>query len=231
MLWFFIWIVLSTFILSVFAWSVQILLKQKKAWKAYAAKMNLSYTGGAKFMSSPTVTGKIKNYPVSLFTSQQAAADIRGQRFSTIIEIALGSGMPDNGVAGTAAMAELINGLNMPHAFVPTDKNWDPTWLIRTRSLSMMERYMTQARIDALKRIFKMNILSALFIFDQQEGVFRIETADALSDGEKLEKIMSGLIQQIDILAVNRAEYDAIAAAIGDANAPVLPPEEKEPTE
>lgn len=232
MLWFFIWVVFSTFILGVFFWSLQILLLQKKAWKTYAAKANLTYAPGDKLMTPPAISGKIKNFPVSLFTSQQSTPDIRGQRFSTIIEIALGAGMPDNGVAGTEKMKELTDTLDMPYTFVPQDKDWVNTWIVKTKNLPMMEQYMTQARVDAIKRIFKMKLLSALFIFDTQEGVLRIETADPMNKPEKLEKIMTGLVQQVAILSVTRQEYDALAAVAAEtyAPAPVLPSDEPEQT-
>lgn len=227
-MWIFIWVLLSTFVLGVFAWSLQILFQQKAAWKTYAQKMNLNYQDGPRFLSSPVLSGSIGAYGFGLYTEEQRTNDTRGQRYSTILEIALRQGLPAMGALGTPTMIPVIQSLRMDQSVVPQDKDWDPSWMIRTRHAGMVEKYLTPARLDIIKKIFRMKVRSAFFIFDEQDAVLRIETADPLNNSERLEKIVKSLIAHCEGLIVKndeRAALDAIVRAAPPAPLPEPVPE------
>ena len=230
-MWIFIWFLLSAFVLGVFAWSLRILFQQKSAWKAYAKKMNLNYQDGPTFLSSPVLSGSIGAYGFGLYTEEQRTNDTRGQRFSTILEIALRHGLPVTGAMGTQTMIPLIQTLRMDQSVVPQDKDWDPSWMIRTRHAGMVEKFLTPARIEIIKKIFRMKVLSAFFIFDEQDAVLRIETADPLNDSQRLEKIVKSLILQAEGLIVKAEERALLEGVVRSAPpAPLPDPVEVVPT-
>lgn len=199
--WVFIWILLSIFILGVSAWSFQILFRQKAAWLAFATKKDLTYQNGPHFLSSPIISGNIGPYGFGLFSEERQTSDARGQRFNTVIELALRKGLPAPGAIGAGAMAPIIEQLTgMTQSVSITDPDWDPQWVIRTTDSKALESYLTPARRDVLKKIFRLKILAALFVFDDKDAVLRIETADPLQDAEKIEKIVRSMIAQLEIL-------------------------------
>lgn len=203
----FIWGVLSIFIIAVSIWSAQILFRQKAAWRTFATKMGLTYQRGPTLLSSPIVGGNVGKYGFGLFSEERPAADARGQRFNTVIELALRKGMPTVGAIGTEGMAKIIEQLSgMTETISIKDPDWDATWVVRTQDASLLEPYMTQARIDVLKKIFRMKIMAALFVFDKEDAVLRIETADPLQNAEKIEKIVKGMCAQLELLDPQKAD-------------------------
>lgn len=224
-IWIFIWAVLSAFVLGVFAWSLRILFQQKAAWRAYAEKMKLTYANGPRFLSSPNLSGAIGAYGFGLYTEEQKSDDARNQRFSTILEIALRRGLPAIGAMGTIRVVPLIHTLHLPQSMVPEDKEWDPSWMVRGRNAAMIRAYLTPARMEIIKKIFRMKILSALLVFDEQDMVLRIETADPLNNKDRLEKIVKGLIQQAEGLIVQEAEWHQLAAVMQAAPGFIPAPE------
>lgn len=206
-MWVFIWIVLSLFILGVSAWSWQVLFQQKRAWRSFAEKKGLKYEPGPRFLSSPVVSGNIGPYPFGLFSESRQTSDARGQRFNTVIELALRRGLPVPGVIGTAAMLPILNDLpNLGRVVLPKDPEWDETWFIRTTNAPAMEAYLTPARMGVLKKLFRMKILAGMFLFDDQDAILRVETADPLLDAAKIEKAVALMIEQMEILAPGPAE-------------------------
>ncbi|MBI2234058.1 MAG: hypothetical protein HYU57_03510 [Micavibrio aeruginosavorus] len=200
-MWFFIWILLSVFIIGVTAWSLRILLAQRAAWQSFAKKNNLNFRTGRSFFVSPVVSGTLGPYGFGLFSEERPTGDARGSRFNTVIEIALRQGMPVPGVIGTAEMAPVIESLdNLTQTLTINDPEWDSRWLIRSTDSAAMEKFLTPARRDVIKKIFRMKIMAALFIFDDKDAVFRLETADPLHNLDRLEKIVRMLIQQVEVM-------------------------------
>lgn len=210
-MWIFIWAVLSSFVLIIFSWSIRILLQQKSAWRAYADKTKLTYQAGPRFLSSPSLSGMIGPYGFGLYTEEQQTNDTRTSRFNTVLEIALRRGLPTTGAMGTPGSVPLIQSLRLEQTYVPDDKDWDTTWMARARHGAILKAYLTPARLEIFKKIFKMKVLSALFVFDQQDAVLRIETADPLNNKDRLEKIVKGLLQQVDGLMVQEEEWNRLS--------------------
>jgi hypothetical protein len=210
--WIFLWVLVSLFIFAVFAWSVRILFKQKAAWKAFAQKMNLTYTQPKGLLVSAVVTGSLGPYDFGLFSEPQPTEDSRGQRYTTILEFGLRQGFPMGGGIGTARMQAFLQTLAMSQSVSVQDKDWDSSWIIRTENSAMLEKYLTPVRVDLLKKIFRMKVLAALFVFNDQNSVLRIETSDPLDNLERLEKIVKGVMGQLAVLVPTQEEIDTIKA-------------------
>jgi hypothetical protein len=195
----FIWLVLSAFILTVTFWSYSILFQQKNAWKSFAQKRNLNYQPGGSFFASPVVTGNIGTYTISLQSEAVTTNDSRGQRYNTVIEVALRKGMPIPGAIGTVTMAPIIYTLTTLNEDVKIDDpEWDNQWVIRTVDKEQLICYLTPARREAIKKLFKMKIISGLFVFDRNDAVFRIETVDPLHNADKVEKVFKAILPQME---------------------------------
>lgn len=228
-MWIFIWILLSIFVLGVSLWSIRILYQQKSAWKAYAEKMKLVYDGGHGFLGAPSVAGSIGAYGFGLYTEEQKTSDTRAQRFNTVLEIALRRGLPETGALGTGEVMNFAQSLRLDQTIVPQDQDWDSAWLVRTRHAAMMEQYLTPARLEVFKKIFRMKVRVAVFVFDSQDAVLRIVTSDPLSNHQRLEKIVKGLLANVESLIVRPEEYALLQAVVQSAPVSQQPPPQRPP--
>jgi len=198
--WIFLWVLFSAFVMGAFLWSVRILFQQKMAWKKYAQKTGLTYNEQKGALNSPYLTGSLGAYGFGLFSEPQATNDSRGQRYVTVLEFILRKGLGTLGVIGTSKMVPFADNLQVTQAVNLSDKDWDATWFIRSNNAALTEKYMTPARIDIFKKIFRMKILGAMLIFDENESVLRIETSDPLNDADRVEKIVKGFMAHLPAL-------------------------------
>lgn len=213
-MWIILWVVLSVFVLGVFAWSQRILVQQKRAWAAFAKKNGFLYEPG-KFMAAPAMAGKTGPYVVAFYTDAQQTGDARGQRLVSVLEIELGRGIPGAGAIGTKEMAGFIGGLKFKESFEPDFPDWKKEWVLRAREAAAVNAYLTKERLDALRDLFSMKAAS-MFFFDELASLIRIETVDPLKDPERLEKILKRLVPIADRLAPSESEK-ARAGAPPDA--------------
>jgi len=214
--WFWLlWFMLSAFVLAVYGWSFRILLQQKKAWKAFAIKHDLEYTGG-RMTEPPHVTGRYKNHRIFIYTAAQTTSDVRGQRYITVIELELGQGLPVPGAISTKHMNHFIQNLKFRKEFSPNSDYWNSSYILRTENASMLNKYLTEERLKTLDRIFRMNNVSALFFFDEIEAVLRIETPDPVKSAVKAEKILDRILGEMEKLKVDKTEHKEIEEAAND---------------
>lgn len=192
-MWIFIWLLVATFILGFFAWSTLALLQQKRAWKKFAEKHELDYDPG-KMLGTAYVTGRLQGLRFNLFSGTEPTDDVRGQRYMTIIEFEMGSGMRVSGAVGTPEMKMFIDGLNYTDTLKPKIKEWNEDYLIRTHDADELAKYFTDERQIMLHKVFSMKNSVAIFLFDKIESVLRIETSDPLVNEEHLEKVIKTLI-------------------------------------
>jgi hypothetical protein len=199
-MWIFLWIVLSAIVLGIFFWNTAILQQQKKAWAAFAKKMNLVYTPG-RFTAPPTITGLVKNYKVSFYTDALPTNDARGQRYITAIEIEMGPGMTTTAALATKEYNAFLAPLSMVQIYTPTVEGWNPENIVKTKDSELLARYLTPERLKTIQTLFSMKGAATLLFFDEQEAVLRIQTTDPLRNAERMEKIARRLFSAADILS------------------------------
>lgn len=222
MIWFFVWFVFSAIILGAFAWSMRILLLQKRTWKVFANKNGLTYSNGGRFAAAPSLAGSFAGVEVNLFTDRKVANDARGERFVTVIELQVPTPMPMRGCIYTEEMKALVAPLEWETISVPEHiSGWDRTWGVASNDPAAMTVYMNDSRYDVLKKIFGMKIIAALLVFNYEEAVIRIETIDPLNNAVKLEKIIRSLSQMFERLVASESEIAAMSAVATTAPAPV----------
>lgn len=205
-----IWLALSGFVFVIYAWSLRVLFQQKKAWKVFAEKNKMQYDGG-RLTSPPSMTGMFSGYRVFMYTDTEQTFDMRGQRYVCVIEIELGMGMFVSTAIATKEMTSFVLSLTtLSQEFKPQSSNWDDSYIIRTRNASIMKRYLTEDRLKALHSLFGMKSSSAIFFFDDVEAVFRVQTTDPLRDPEKIKRILTRIVSQIEILKPTKQEVRKI---------------------
>lgn len=204
-MWIFLWLVLSLFVLGVYAWSQRILMQQKHAWSTFAKKNGFLYEGG-KFTSAPAMAGKMGPHTASLYTGVQTTSDARGQRFVTVLQFEMGKGTPAAGAVSTKELEPFISALKFKETFVPDFRDWKTEYIIRTRDAGAMQKFLTHDRLETLHSVFSMKNSSALFFFDELDSVLRIETSDPLTNPVRLEKILKRLAAAADKLAPSVVE-------------------------
>lgn len=208
-MWIFIWAILSLFIMSVSIWSYMILRQQKNAWASFAKKHNLEFTKG-KLMEPPFMRGAINGRTVVFFTGQQQTDDARGVRMVTIIEFDMHCGLPVPGAIGSKETAAFLASLRMEHTYLPEnpEENWSAAYVTRTREPKILASYMTPTRRAAVHALLSMKNCVALWIFDERDCVFRIETNDPLRDPAKLDKILNRIMGELDKLVPDSTEKE-----------------------
>lgn len=209
-MWVFIWILLSMFVIGVFLWSQYILYQQKKSWESYAKKAGLNYEGGS-FSDPPIVSGMMKGRRISFYTAAQQTADVRGQRFVTVIEIELGAGMPTAAALATKEYSDFIATLKLPETIeIEASDVWKSDYIIKTKNQSVLKKYLNEDRQKALHAVFSMRHSMSLFFFDEQEAVLRIETSDPMRAAGHMEKIARKIIAVADRLSPTAEEKKSV---------------------
>ena len=199
-MWIAIWVCFAAVVFAFVIWTLIVLFQQKKAWAAFAKRHKLKYEPGT-LMGSPSVSGRYNDYVFSLYTGVQQTQDLRGQRFVTVIEFQLGSGMPTGGAVATSEFKTLIDNLIFNQSFVPDVSGWEPDYLARSRDLLNLKTWFTVERQEIMVKLFAIKRSSVLFFFDELEAVLRIETSDPLREEAHLEKIIKQFSNACDRLA------------------------------
>lgn len=193
--WLFIWVVLAVFILGIFFWSIQILLRQKTTWKAFAKANGLAYEKKG-FLESPIVNGKYDGLGLTIYSEEQLVNDASKRQFRSIILVHIEEGYPTGGVIGTGANKNFINQLNLPKIYTPELSKWDEDISLHVQDEKNAKAFFNNERLSALHKLLHIKESEALFIFDEKESYYRYETANPLDNLEGLNKRVSAIVKQ-----------------------------------
>lgn len=200
-IWFMLWVFFSVFILGVFFWSLQILMRQKNAWKKFAKRHKMEYIAGSA-LSSPVVRGAFRGHAVSVYSEPQIDNDSRGPKYRTVVQFDMRPGMPTEGVVSSPKLGAVLSGIHLPEALHPDHPDWNKDIYVRTQSAELLGPYFTEARTRALNSLMTVKNVNVLFIFNEKETLLRFETPDPLDDDSKLERLVNKIADAADILSV-----------------------------
>lgn len=212
-MWIFLWVVLSSILLGATFWSLQILMRQKNAWEAYAKAKKLTFKRGT-FMGPPEMYGMVGDYKVSFFTAERAGPDIRTRRYVTVVEVELYEGAVDGGVFGTKEMNPFMESLSKLHRYKVDYAGWDETNAAFVRNDEAMAAYLTSDKLEAIANILKTRNADVLVVLNEKEIVFRLETVDPMQNADKIDKIISRLLGLGDKLRIDAGQREALARLI-----------------
>ena len=208
-LWIFIWIIFSTIILGAAFWSLAIQFQQKKTWEAFAKKAGLKYMKGT-FTGPCGVEGVLDGYDVSLFTAEQQNQDNRKNRKVTGLQINANEGFVDAIAAGTSEVRPFIKSLGGLSHHKIDDKKWNKSLTLFSRNKEAVDLFLTDERIDTIQKMLKIKNADVILLLDENEGGYRIETSNPLTDLVQLEKMVKATIARYKILSVTKEEKAAL---------------------
>lgn len=199
-MWLFLWFILSVIILGITAWSAFILFQQKRAWKEYAGKNGLIFTSG-KLLEPCSMEGVINNfYKLSFFTATQMQEDSRKNRQVTVMQITAEKPFNLGLACGTKEVHLFIQSFDNTKPYPIENEKWDKDHLMRVVDQKDAKTYLTEERLSILNNILKMPNSNNLILMNENEGVFRFETSNPLTDVQKIDGVVKKLISKIEKL-------------------------------
>lgn len=201
-IWIVIWAFFATFIMGITLWSFRILLQQKQAWGQFAKRHNLECASKA-FMKSPVVSGAIRDYFITVMSVEEDDDDGRGRYFRSVIQFNLKNPMPVEGVIASAWLRRAAGALKLPQEGASEMTAIGHGTIVSSQNSAKLSPYFTKERVQALSAMAAVKNAAMIFIFNEQEAFLRFETADALDDVTRLEKLVNKVIDAAKVLEAN----------------------------
>ncbi len=203
-IWFVLWAILSVGLLYFTVWTMFVLHKQKKSWKAFAKKYKLRYQANS-MLESPEVKGVLDDYTVGVFMGEHMSPDMRRARKLTAIEVNLNSIMPTEGAIASADMVAVIQELNFKNEIKPDHPDWKISYVAASDNKTVLESYLTKERQEVLTGLMKIKNAAVIFIFRGEVALLRFDTPEPLDSPKKLDQLVKKMIAAARILEFNDA--------------------------
>lgn len=177
-------------------------MRQKTAWKDFASKRGLAYEGRG-VTASGVISGKFRDFYLTVSSDPQVDEDYRGRRFVTNIQVDLNFGMPTEGIVASPALRRFAEGIPLPEEFIPHDEfGWNPKACVKAQSAAALDPYFTRERTQALSSLMSVKGVNVLFVFNEKTALLRFETPDPMDDAQRLDRLVSKIIDAAKILGV-----------------------------
>lgn len=212
--WWLVWFVLSFILLGTTAWSLIILHQQKRAWSTYAKKVGLVFNRG-RFSEPCSMEGTLNEFNVSFFSAVQQKEDSRKNRQLTVMQFILPKPFIDALAVGTNEMLPFLNSMEelTPHA-VESDKWNSKANHMYSRNKASVDLFLTPERILILSNILKLANSDNIILLNPEEGLFRFETSNPLTEVEMIEKLVVKLMTLIKKLQPSPEEFSSFTKAM-----------------
>ncbi len=213
---FLLWLFIFVFFAGFWAWTSYITMRQIKAWKLYANKRNLRYHSNG-ILDTPSVTGAVDGYKISIFASEHSELDARSQRRLTAIEISMHTGLPVPAAIASGGMVPVIEPLDLHQEFKPQHKKWDDSYIIRTRDNKVVGHYLEEERVDKLVALMGKDKVWLVLLFLSDTGLLRMDTPLALDDPREVDKAVKQLIDLAKVLELRKGEAGTLERKKADS--------------
>ncbi len=209
--WFVLWGLLAASLLFFSGWTILIATRQKKTWRAYAAKNKVRYKS-AGLLTSPEISGVVDDRTISVFTSEFISDDERRTRKLTALEVQINSLLPaDTGIA-SGEMVSIVNRLGIEGEYKPEHTTWKKEYIAGSSNVAMLEAYLNNARITALTDLMKTKNAWVICIFKGEASLLRIDLPDPLDKEGALEKMIDKMIDAVKVLELEHSEFEKLEA-------------------
>lgn len=198
MIWFFIWLAFTLFIVWLFARSMRTVLKQQRVWGSFARKHNLIYEK-PRWYSAPMVEGEIKGRRVRLYVEEVVDPTRRLREFRTTTEIYFDGGFPTGLAIGSRAYQSTLQAIENVHIVRLPVENAFIGVLALARDPVLFEEY-TAPRMDALMAFFDIKKSERLLMGHENDGFLVLQGADTLEEPKDLNNRMKTLFALADAL-------------------------------
>lgn len=197
--WLFLWVVLAVFVLGIFFWSLQVLMKQKMAWQKFAKKFGLGFDKGS-FLQSPVISGSYEEFNITLFSEEQPASDIRRRQFRTLLLIRFHASCEPVAVIGTSRHGAFLKDMNLPEKHTPSASQWDDKLAYHTHDEKGLKAYLSPERNAAFHKLLHIKNADMLFVMDNQDGYFTLETPDPFDNADALNKRVENILKELRVI-------------------------------
>ncbi len=214
-IWFFLWILFALLMIGVTGWSTLILVQQKQAWKKFAADKKIAYKPN-KFFGPAEMNGTIEEFLLSFFTGEQQNPEARKNRQLTIVEIVDPHPYVDGLAAGNDQMKAFINLLDTLSPQKIDDKNWNKSNVVSSRNKAAVNSYLTPARIKIINEMIAFPKSDVIVLLDGEQGVFRFETSNPLTDEVKIDQMLQKMFARIRKLRPTPEEATTLSSLVND---------------
>ncbi|MGH1376344.1 MAG: hypothetical protein ACRBCK_08350 [Alphaproteobacteria bacterium] len=194
------------------------MFKQKSAWKFFAEKRKLRYHAN-RIMESPSISGAIDGYNISMFTSEHSELDARSGRRLTAIEISLHSGLSLPCAIATGGMVSVVEMLDINKEYKPNFKGWDDSYIVRVDDIPYIEAYMTEDRTKKLVDLMKVDKAWIILIFLSDRGILRLDTPYPVDHPKKIDALIKQMIDVAKALELEEGEEQTLQRKKSKADA------------
>lgn len=202
---FFVWLSISLFLISFWAWTLIVVLRQKGAWKLYAEKRGMRFHDTGMF-STPLVSGAVEGYGVSLFASEHSELDARSSRRLTAIEVSLQSTLPFLCTAASGGMVHVVDAFDIRHEYKPSVKGWDNSYILRTSDLKMAQAYFSLERMEKILALMAIDRSWVILAFVGDRGILRLDTPYPIDNPKDLDQLIKQMIAAARCLEMKKGE-------------------------
>ena len=200
-----LWLLVSGFLVSFWVWTIYVLLRQKRAWKFYADKRKMRFHSPGLFQT-PSMSGSIDGYSVSVFASEHSELDTRSNRKLTAIEVLLQSSIPFAIGGASGGMTQVLKAMELRQEFRPAVKGWEDSYALLTSDIKMAQQYLTEDRMNKLVNLMKIDKSWIIFLFYAEHGVLRLDTPLPVDDPKALDILIKQLINAAKAFELDRGE-------------------------
>jgi hypothetical protein len=206
-------------IVGFFVWSLVILFRQRRVWRAFAAARGLAYALPSRLMECPTVSGTLGGVPFALFGSAHVRPGGRGTATKrTTIEVSVQGHMPSAGVLATGDMTTLAAApdLNVGGVVPVRLEGFDGPFVARARDGEAFAAYFTPERLAPFVRLAQARGAWVIFLMQEGEALLRLDTPDPLDDRVRLEAAARSMVGAARALAPAREGLQSDDAGEGE---------------
>ncbi|MGH1456992.1 MAG: hypothetical protein ACRBDI_09445 [Alphaproteobacteria bacterium] len=204
-----LWIFIVVFFLWFWAWTSFITYRQINGWKLFAKKRNLRFHSNG-FLETPSLSGAIDGYKVSVFASEHSELDQRSQRRLTAIEVSLHTSLPVSAAFASGGMVSVVEPIDLNHEYKPSLKEWDDSYIIRTQDNKVVEHYFDDERAETLISLMKKDKAWVVLLFLSDSGLLRFDTPLPFDNPKELDEIVKSLISAAKIMDLRKGESESL---------------------
>ncbi len=206
---FVLWFSVSALLLFFWFWSIYVVVRQKRAWQFYAEKRKMRYHKNG-FLETPSVSGVVDAYSVSLFSSEHGELDGRSQRHLTAIEVILHTSLPVPCAAASGGMVHVAENIGLHKEYKPPTKGWDDSFIIRGEEMDIIREYLSNDRLLKLVNLMKIHKAWIIFLFMGGKGVLRLDTPLPIDNPKEIDVLVKQLINVAKALELTDGEAQSL---------------------
>lgn len=211
-----LWLFITLFFTWFWAWTSFISWRQIQAWKTYAKTRKMRYHSNG-LLVTPTLTGSVDGYKVSIFASEHSELDARSNRRLTAIELHMHTRLPVAGAIASGGMVPVVEPLNLHQEYKPPHNKWDDAYIVRCRDNKVIENYLEQERLDGLVKLMGRDKVWIVLLFLEETGLLRMDTPLALDNPKQLDKAVKELVALAKVLELRKGEAETLLRKSSDA--------------